>query len=390
MASWFDSITAGIKPLFVDAKTYRNPELEARIGNFITNENGTERFKAGVVEVSFEYFLNKMQTANPDNWTNKPLWYRVEEQIFYKDIRYRRRDNLPGEFIRKIPIRGYDAKLTGSRNDIRFSLNLEETSTIKPCKPRWIRFKERIEFEYKGLFRYDFTVVWEGKDKEEALNARPKFEIEIECIKVQHEDTDYLIKSILLKCSEFLSKKGSVSIHNQDIRDYSSNHDTRRRYRRDHPNQQNSRYDNNRQGRDGCNQNERRKRRHDGGNQIDMNREVKYKPQETKLDENFLRGVDELYKTICENTNNTSLIKRLEQSGVDVYEPYVPEMPSSILAYDPVEESVKEQTYLPKFNCDTPLDTSNSAEPSLKRSSVNNDPVFVRPKSTKKFSGFKL
>lgn len=218
---WWLAVIPLLEPITIRAQSTHNSELEIRLGKFImpriTSKTFDRRnrfysqeltrdfteFQNGVSKEWFEGHLSRFEKSN--HWTNQPKWNRIEEFVYRDQVRMRREPGGYASFIKKsIHIRNFDIPLSGSRSDLRVSLKTETPTQIRCGVPDWIRFKERISFLHKNTFQYDFTIVWEGKTIQEALNSKPCYEIEVECTNLS-QNSRYLTESMLLKSKDLLA-----------------------------------------------------------------------------------------------------------------------------------------------------------------------------------------
>ena len=65
---------------------------------------------------------------------------------------------------------------------------------------------KRKSFLYKGIWRYNFTISWIGRDEQDAFNNKQVFEVELEFIdrKRQNIDCAYVGLTMLEKVIDFL------------------------------------------------------------------------------------------------------------------------------------------------------------------------------------------
>lgn len=217
--NWWDAITPCVEPVVIQAQMTQGAELEIRFGKFIEpkitaksiNRKGRGavqeftkdhlEFHNGINKDWFDGHLSRFEKSN--HWTNQPKWIKMQEFIFQNGVRMRMEIGEYATFIKKATIRNFDVPLKSSRYDLRVSLKTEIPTQIRSGSPEWIRLKERKSFVHKNTFQYDFTKVWEGKDIKEALEAKPTYELEIECINLS-QGSRYLTESLLLKCKDLL------------------------------------------------------------------------------------------------------------------------------------------------------------------------------------------
>ena len=194
------------------------PELEARFGF----HGADGRFHAGVPEAFFFECIRACEA-----WRG---WGSVDEWAHSVDFCYQHGE----EFVRTSRTEHGDvthqAKHILARRDfalahdgggdapraLRVSVASETPKRAdelpETVQPTLVRDKQRKSFAHKA-FRYDFTRVFEGANRE-AIDAarregRERFEVEVECVgweayKERHADDAYIASSLLLKMCDFI------------------------------------------------------------------------------------------------------------------------------------------------------------------------------------------
>jgi len=187
------------KELFNESQSY---ELEMRIGSF---ENGT--FISGIDAIWWgkfkKYFTKgtKLLNIKPIN----PNPDEIIEYVYNSDIKERIINGTEIHTIYKKLYQGNDFKLNNSYYDLRFRLNLECPSKITiHDQLRFIRLKERYSFIDNDIWKWDFTIVWEGTNINQACQASPKYEIEIECQLKNNTSSQNIAKEYLHRCNILL------------------------------------------------------------------------------------------------------------------------------------------------------------------------------------------
>lgn len=169
-------------------------ELEVRL----VSKQNTE----GRASVSAKYFLACLkkwletwayQQAHPDH---KPVFSRVRNrhhflsQFFERNVRGRFTVSAPPEYVQTQKIDSVDVHCPKRDYFLRFVVKQERPlSRFKPTTaPTFVRCHERWTFvAQRPVWRFDFTKVCSGEDKQSACSTPPEYEIELEVQRQDHE-----------------------------------------------------------------------------------------------------------------------------------------------------------------------------------------------------------
>lgn len=181
-----------------------HPEIELRLGSF---DSKTNSFKSSIPSDVFTNILSHFQSGRC--WSNTCVTSSVD---YFRGSMRLSVDNDVITCIQKLKLGASDIKNEDGNIDVRLSISTEAPFDIpkdidvsKPLENQkfdTIRSKVRYTFEYKGLWRYDFTVV-----------NNQIFEIEIELVNVHNAikmyNINYLAESATLKIKDILEMKNA-------------------------------------------------------------------------------------------------------------------------------------------------------------------------------------
>lgn len=118
-------------------------------------------------------------------------------------------------FIRKSLVENATFVCSNRAYDVRFSLKEEVPVEVKvPGTPHLVRVKKRKSFVYKGKLQFDLTMVWTGRDEQDAHTQDPTYEVEIECVdkRALGVDHEYTSASIMEKLLDLLGRDADAPI----------------------------------------------------------------------------------------------------------------------------------------------------------------------------------
>ena len=170
----------------------QNPmyEIEARI--------------KGVTEVPFGRVVASLM-SNKD-WSSEPV--KVDSTDLMHATRVREtRVGQQRTFIRKERAQDDIYVTTPTGYDVRFQCATERDMPADATPIHQVRYKQRMTFVHKGLFKFELTRVKEGPNERAAWGAEDQFEIEVEYCGQSTEHAsrpEYLADSLLMKVSDLL------------------------------------------------------------------------------------------------------------------------------------------------------------------------------------------
>lgn len=173
--------------------------------------------------------------------------------------------------MKKVFVDGIDIHVEDAKYDIRIVLKSENKSHKNFGTPVFFRFKERKTFRYRN-FIYFFTKIWEGKDIKDVCSSKAKYEIEIECD--VSAEIGYLTRALIYKCKDLIGVPDDFYSMSDLLK--RSNKSSYNHYRK-------------------------RPRKEISTNSY---QEIPQgKQEEVKLDENFFKGVQDLYQRLIVQNN---------------------------------------------------------------------------------------
>lgn len=200
-------------------KATPHSELEVRFGK----KNGF--FSSSVSREFVDSCIRKLETCD---MTRSSDWEETQDFFFpHRGEKARSRVgydphslDVRMETVVKGTLLSHDVE-TGDKFDIRVGVAREtpvRREDVPPCvNPTWVRIKQRRSFFLGGkgdsyVWRYDFSMVWEGASRTEAeqkqKNCDPSFEFEIELVDREYatgKEDAYVAASLLLKAHDFLT-----------------------------------------------------------------------------------------------------------------------------------------------------------------------------------------
>jgi hypothetical protein len=196
---------AAIAPLFVAFAGRPHLEIEARLGKFQHSQ-----FQSGVTKADFSRIHDMLMTYG--GWVNNDQvnkWVSSFDYMLDNNVRVTK-NSSGNTFIKKTVIDHVTFACPERSYDIRISLKEElPTQVSLPQDPRMVRVKKRKSFIYKNRWRFDLTIVWSGKDEQDAQSRQPNHEIECEFIapcNTAGPNYDYTALSLLEKMIDFLGR----------------------------------------------------------------------------------------------------------------------------------------------------------------------------------------
>ena len=188
-------------PLMTEFRTAKGGlEFEGRIGSLIAESEPQPhyRFVPGVTREHFYLLLDKIEQSVPvskvTKWTSpatEPSPWVDSTDLFWDNVRgtKTRETTMTGktamQLIIKSTLRSLNIRSSDRPYAFRMSLKTETKIRNDPVprpRPSWFRFKRRRSFLYKGMCRYDFTIVGEGATEEGAIRGIKVYEIEYEAL----------------------------------------------------------------------------------------------------------------------------------------------------------------------------------------------------------------
>lgn len=193
-------------------------ELEARLGKIENNKfiNGITRSKMdNIIQImqhsSSMYVLQEWQEEHDIFFMFENSEYRSRVQ-FNSDLM-----TISSNTIKKVNLGKLDIHASEGE-DMRISLKKEIPIHIEniphAVNPSYVRIKQRKSFKCENSdWRFDFTLSWEGKTKDDAeikqQTCEPTFEFECELTNhniLQKKSNEYIATSLLLKMCDFSPK----------------------------------------------------------------------------------------------------------------------------------------------------------------------------------------
>lgn len=198
-----------VVPLLAKFFSRSHLELEVRLGKC---KDG--RFVSCITRDDFNAFHDMLMSYR--GWSNiqeVDAWVSTFDYLLDNDIRCSK-SSRGNAFIRKSLLENLTFQCHGKRYDMRFSLKEEVPVEVRvPGIPHLVRVKKRKSFVYCNKYSFDLTVVWSGKDEQEAQNNDPTYEIELECVnkEVMGPDHRYNATSLLEKMIDFIGREGQIT-----------------------------------------------------------------------------------------------------------------------------------------------------------------------------------
>lgn len=194
-------------------QTREHLELEAKLGQW---RDG--RFISGVSEEKFNQIMTMLQSY--PHWSNPNhhrVWNTIFDYILDNNIRVSK-TNKGNVFMRKTAVSHVTYSCPERPWDVRVSLKEELPVKVQlPQEPRKVRVKKRRSFRYKDTWQFDLTVVWSGRDEQEAQAQPPTYEVECELLLKPgaiegppHQR--YLARSLLEKMIDFLGRADPLTL----------------------------------------------------------------------------------------------------------------------------------------------------------------------------------
>lgn len=178
-------------------------EVEVKLGKL--DDDG---FTSGVTQDWYNAQLLKLEGY--EHWDGVEDWTDTADYYFPESVRATQDAEGNTRFERKTLVEQCDVAVARRPLDLRFSW--KDETPIKPevGHPEWVRIKKRKRFIFHG-FSHDFSYVWSGRSDAEAKAAPPNYEIEIECLNLQHEfGPEYLALSMLMKAHDLLERDAPI------------------------------------------------------------------------------------------------------------------------------------------------------------------------------------
>ena len=181
------------------------PEVEIRFGYILGNS-----FQSSLPKHIFDNLLVMFQSSK--TWSHTEV--SSNKDYFRGNLRItpNKEKSKPPICIQKLKLGSCDFKNNDNEVDLRLSISTEtpvqlpddiEPDNIDKSEFDTIRSKVRYSFYYKGIWRYDFTIV-----------NSDVFEIEIELVdpktKVKIYQTQYLSDSLVLKVKDIIKQINSI------------------------------------------------------------------------------------------------------------------------------------------------------------------------------------
>lgn len=182
---------------FQTAASIPNSEIEARIGKF---DQSKQRFSS---KVGSEWFNKKLQQCMQTG----TKWDKVESEttttyLFADGTRGVKQANNNIIFQKKTRYSNIDLNFEGAKWQVRLSHSTETTVPPACAEVVWVRMRRRQSFFYK-MWRYDFSLIFEGNTFAAAKKSDVKHEIEIEW-NGQGMNFTYLTLSLLMKAQDMM------------------------------------------------------------------------------------------------------------------------------------------------------------------------------------------
>jgi hypothetical protein len=188
-------------------------EIEAKLGR-----SQPSQFLSGVSNDDFMRIHDMLMSYG--KWTNQgevDRWISSFDYMLDNNVRVSK-TSTGNIVIKKTTLENITFVCRERNYDIRVSLKEELPMKIKlPQDPHMVRVKKRKSFIYKNRWRFDLTVVWTGKDEQEAQSFPPSHEVECEFIGPRHTvgpNYEYTALSMLEKMIDFLGRDqgGTLSL----------------------------------------------------------------------------------------------------------------------------------------------------------------------------------
>ena len=194
-----------IVPLFERFCDRPHLEIEAKLGR-----SQNSHFTSGVSEKDFMEIHNMLMSYKKwDNQTDVEKWVPSFDYMLDNNIRVSK-TSAGNTFVKKTTLEHVTFICRERSYDVRVSLKEELPVQVRlPKDTHLVRVKKRKSFIYKKRWRFDLTVVWTGKDEQDAQSRPPTHEVECEFIGPQHSagpNFTYTATSLLEKMIDFLGR----------------------------------------------------------------------------------------------------------------------------------------------------------------------------------------
>jgi len=154
-------------------------ELEGSLG--IRQDN---RFVTGVTFDYFKALHTALDTAEAGTWSTSTKKSHFASFFYPNSIRARHNVRDKPVYVSKITVCNCDLNCKQRQYDLRIALSKESPLVFSPIAgPQYVRLHERWSFTYRDTWRYDFTKVCSGTNKETACRELPVFEVELELLR---------------------------------------------------------------------------------------------------------------------------------------------------------------------------------------------------------------
>ena len=200
-----------ISTLFAIFSHHEHMEMEAKMGRFEGNQ-----FVSGVSYDDFMKIHDRL--ASYKGWSNQDrfmVWVPTFDYMLDNSIRVTKTSS-GNNFIKKTTIQHVTYKCPERKYDLRVSMKEELPIKVRlPQEPNMVRVKKRKSFTHRRTWQFDLTIVWTGRDEQEAQSNPPSYEVECEFVGPHANagpNFDYTAQSLLEKMVDFLGRDEPLSL----------------------------------------------------------------------------------------------------------------------------------------------------------------------------------
>lgn len=203
-----------LSPLFYTFSQRDHLEIEGKLGKClpvrVQQGSRVPKFESGVSRDDFnKYHGMLMSFRGWDNVAKLGHWVSSFDYMLDNNVRVTK-TSAGNKFVRKTLLQHVTFKCHGRPYDLRVSLKEELPVEIRlPQEPRLVRVKRRKSFIYQGQWQFDMTIVWTGRDEQDAAGQEPTHEVECEFIgdrKSAGPDYAHTARSLMEKLIDFLGR----------------------------------------------------------------------------------------------------------------------------------------------------------------------------------------
>jgi len=197
--------------LFETFSHHEHMEVEAKLGTW----NGRQ-FVSGIEYDDFMKIHDRL--CSYKGWSNNDtfmVWIPTFDYMLDNNIRVTK-SSAGNSFMKKTTIQHVTFKCAERKYDLRVSMKEElPVKVTLPQEPNMVRVKKRKSFIHKERWRFDLTIVWTGRDEQDAQSKTPCYEVECEFVGPPASagpNHEYTGRSLLEKMVDFLGRDTPLTL----------------------------------------------------------------------------------------------------------------------------------------------------------------------------------